>query len=138
MRGVVRRYLTAKKFGFLVEDGGSTEIFFHLSNFKFGPESGPPPLPDEPVEFTLSHDGVSRAASVERLVHPQHWEGVITSYDPVNGYGFVRCSAGQVFLHKSEVLGSAIPAVNSRVSFYTTGSLAKDRKSRACYVSLLT
>lgn len=136
MNGVIRRYLTDKRFGFILpEDGSGTEVFFHLSMFDAG-EDGPPPIMGERVEYTLGD--TSRASAVTRLVSPLHRFGSVKSYDPVKGYGFLQTSDGQCYLHKSEVLGGLIPSVGSRVNFYTTDNPAPNQSPRACYIAVLT
>ena len=135
MKGMIRRYLTGKHFGFIVPDEGGTEVFFHLSVFDMGPD-GPPPITNEPVEFTLGDE--TKASNVTRRVQPQHRTGVVLSYDPVKGYGFIKTDAGQAYLHKSEVIGGSIPTVGSRVDFYTTDNPESGKSPRACYVGVLT
>ena len=136
MRGTVRRYLTMKRYGFIDPEGGTEEVFFHLSNFNMG-TNGPPPITNEPVEYSLVEGG-TRASVVSRLKSPTACIGVVASYDPVTGYGFINVPEGQCYLHKSEVLGSLIPAIGSRVTFYTTGERSPDKSPRACYVMVLT
>lgn len=136
MNGVIRRYLTDKRFGFLTPDGEDGDVFFHLSVFDAG-EDGPPPITGERVEYTLG-DG-SRAERVTRLVAPAHRFGSVRSYDPVKGYGFIQTSDGsQCYLHKSEVLGGVVPAVGGKVDFYTTDNPTPGKSPRACYVAVLT
>lgn len=132
MKGTVRRYLSEKRYGFILSEGEDVEVFFHLTVF-----SGPtpvPPLTGEEVEYELG-DG-TRASSVTRLVPPLHLEGSVVSYDPVRGYGFVGTPSGQYYLHKSEVLGGMIPSVGSEVHFYATSNSAPGKKPRACYVTV--
>lgn len=135
MKGVVRRYLTGKRFGFITPADNSTEVFFHFSVFHPGTE-GPPPITGESVEYTLGEG--TRADVVTRLVTPVHRVGVIASYDPVKGYGFIQGTGGPCYLHKSEVIGGAIPAVGSQVDFYTTDNPSPGKALRACYVGVLT
>ena len=135
MKGVVRRYLTEKRFGFILPEGGGSEVFFHLSVFNVGAD-GPPPITNEPVEYELG-DG-TRSIRVDRLATPQHRVGVVASYDPVKGYGFITVTGGQCYLHKSEVIGGAIPAVGARVDFYTMDTVPTGKSPRACYIAVLT
>ena len=136
MRGTVRRYLTEKRYGFAVPEGGGGEVFFHCSVFE--PGSGPPPIAGESVDFELDETvNGSRAKRVERLTASPNLVGTVVSYDPVKGYGFVSTSSGSFYLHKSEVLGGAVPAVGSRVGFYSTLDSVLGKSPRACYISVL-
>lgn len=130
MKGVVRRYLPEKRYGFILD--GEVEVFFHLSAFEG--RGAIPPLTGEEVEYDLSEG--TRATSVFRVIAPSHLEGSVTSYDPVKGYGFITTASGQYYLHKSEVVGGGVPAVGSGVHFYTSGSSASGKKPRACYVTV--
>lgn len=136
MNGVIRRYITDKRFGFILPDGGDgSEVFFHLSVFDGG--DGPPPITGERVEYTLGEG--TRADGVIRLVVPAHRSGSVKSYDPVKGYGFIQTAdGGQCYLHKSEVLGGVVPAVGAKVDFYTTENPTPGKSPRACYVAVLT
>lgn len=130
MRGVVRRYLPEKRYGFILT--GEVEAFFHLSVFD---GQGPiPPLSGEEVEYELGEG--TRAVSVVRMNVPLSLEGSVSSYDPVRGYGFIATDSGQYYLHKSEVIGGGIPSVGYRVHFYTTGDSGSSKKPRACYVTV--
>lgn len=133
MKGMVRRYLTEKRYGFILSEDGSEEVFFHLSVFDL--LDGPPPITNEAVEYTLSEG--TRAATVTRSTSPVHRTGTVSSYDPVRGFGFINTVEGQCYLHKSEIIGGVIPAVGSRVNFYTTGNSAPGKSPRACYVAVL-
>lgn len=130
MRGAIRRYLPEKRYGFILD--GEVEVFFHLTVFEG--QGAIPPLTGEEVEYELSEG--TRAASVLRASAPLHLEGSVASYDPVRGYGFITTPSGQYYLHKSEVIGGGVPAVGSRVHFYTTGGSASGKKPRACYVTV--
>lgn len=133
MRGVVRRYLSEKRYGFILSEDGNEEVFFHHS--VFDALGGPPPITGEAVVYTLSEG--TRAASVTRDEPPVHRTGTVSSYDPVRGFGFINTVEGQCYLHKSEIIGGVIPAVGSRVDFYTTGNSAPGKSPRACYVAVL-
>jgi cold shock CspA family protein len=133
MRGTINRYLTEKHFGFIMPDRGMEQVFFHLS--VFDPGEGPPPITGESVEYELNEG--SKAVSVYRFSTPSHHTGVVKSYDPVKGYGFITTADGQFYLHKSEVLGSMIPSTGSKVSFYTTTTTVPGKSPRACYVAVL-
>jgi CspA family cold shock protein len=134
MKGTVRRYLSEKRYGFIVPESGDSEVFFHLSVFNGA--TVVPPLTGEEVEYEVG-DG-TRAASVQRLTAPLHCEGTVESYDPLKGYGFISTSDGHCYLHKSEVLGSSVPAIGSRVTFYRTDVPPSAKRPRACYVTVLT
>lgn len=135
MKGSVARYLTEKRYGFILPDDGSDQVFFHQSVFDAG-QDAPPPITGEPVDYTLGEN--TRAVSVFRLVQPEHRVGTVRSYDPVKGYGFITTlSHGQYYLHKSEVIGGLVPAVGSRVDFYTSGNPTPGKSPRACYVAVL-
>jgi cold shock CspA family protein len=135
MKGLINRYLTDKRYGFILPDAGGDQVFFHQSVFDPG-KDGPPPITGEPVEY-LQGDN-TRAASVLRLIQPDHHVGTVKSYDPVKGYGFIiTMTSGQFYLHKSEVIGGLIPAIGSRVDFYTSGNTIPGKSPRACYVAVL-
>lgn len=134
MKGTVRRYLPEKRYGFVLSEAGDLEVFFHLSVF-----SGPtavPPLTGETVEYELEEGGGTRAVSVVRCDTPLHLEGTVASYDPVRGYGFITTDRGGYYLHKSEVVGGVVPAVGSRVTFYSIPASASGKRPRACYVTV--
>ena len=134
MKGTVRRYIPEKRYGFLLSEAGDVEVFFHLTVF-----SGPttvPPLTGEAVDYELEEGGGTRALSVARSNAPLHLEGTVASYDPVRGYGFITTDRGGYYLHKSEVIGGAIPAVGSAVHFYATDTTVAGKKPRACYVTV--
>ncbi len=135
MKGTVRRYLSEKRYGFIVPDNSDSEVFFHLS--VFNGSSVVPPLTGEHVEYQLGGEG-TRAESVQRLIDPVHCEGTVDSYDPLKGYGFISSSSGHCYLHKSEVLGGMVPTVGSRVVFYRTDAPPSAKRPRACYVTVLT
>jgi cold shock CspA family protein len=134
MRGVINRYLSEKRYGFITPDEGSEQVFFHQTVFETGVE-GPPPITGEPVEFAVGD--TTRATTVHRMVVPVHHTGTVRSYDPVKGYGFIQTMNGQYYLHKSEVIGGVIPVVGSKVDFYTSGNPIPGKSLRACYVSVL-
>lgn len=134
MRGIVCRYMTERRYGFITPDGGGPNVFFHLSVFDSGKDS-PPPIMGESVEFTLN-DAEGKAGSVSRLTMPTHLTGTVISYDPVKGYGFVRTSQGQCYLHKSEILGGGVPTVGSRMDFYVA-EITPGKSPRACYAAVV-
>lgn len=133
MTGTIRRYLTGKHYGFIACDDGS-EVFFHLSTF-YMEDEGPPPITGERVDYEVGSD--TRATRVSRVSTPMAHVGTVTSYDPVKGYGFITAPKGQFYLHKSEVIGGLIPAVGSRVDFFTTDNTVPGKSPRACYVAVL-
>lgn len=133
--GVIRRYLTGKKYGFIAPDTGGDEIFFHLSVFDPCGD-GPPPIREEIVTYSIG-DG-TRSDQVTRTAPPSRRSGAVQSYDPVTGYGFIATPEGQCYLHKSEVVGGMVPTIGSRVEFYTTTNTGLSKSPRACYVSVLT
>lgn len=137
MNGTIRRYLAEKHYGFISPLGGEAgdpEVFFHLSTFSSG-EEGPPPITGEVVSYELGEG--TRASSVVRLETPTAHVGTVSSYDPVKGYGFISAPRGQFYLHKSEVVGGSVPAVGSRVDFFTTSTTSSGKSPRACYVAVL-
>jgi cold shock CspA family protein len=109
-------------------------VFFHVSVFDSG-KDGPPPIMGEAVEFDLNDDG-GKAGRVSRLTLPTHLSGTVTSYDPVKGYGFVRTSIGQCYIHKSEILGGGVPTVGSMVDFYVA-EITLGKSPRACYAAVI-
>ncbi len=134
MKGTVNRYLVEKKYGFITSDEvPDQQVFFHQTVFEMGVE-GPPPITGEPVEYAIGE--TTRATSVYRMVVPLHHTGTVRSYDPVKGYGFIHTEGGQFYMHKSEIIGGMIPAVGSRVDFYTSGSPIPGKSLRACYVTV--
>lgn len=135
MMGTINRYLTEKKYGFILPDVGDIQVFFHQSVFDPG-KDGPPPITGESVDYTLSGED-TRAVTVSRLIQPDHHTGTVKSYDPVKGYGFVITSHGQYYLHKSEVIGGMVPSVGSQVDFYTSGKSIPGKSPRACYIGVL-
>jgi cold shock CspA family protein len=134
MKGTINRYLAEKRYGFITQEETPEQVFFHQSVFETGVD-GPPPITGEPVEFAIGE--TTRATSVHRMVVPVHHTGTVRSYDPVKGYGFIQTSDGQFYMHKSEVIGGIIPAVGSKVDFYTSGNPIPGKSPRACYVTVL-
>ena len=139
MNGVINRYLTDKRYGFILPDQGNEEdgqVFFHQEVFDAGVD-GPPPITGESVLYLLAASENPRAASVTREHPPNHHVGTVQSYDPVRGYGFITTSYGQFYMHKSEMIGGLVPAIGSQVDFYTSGSSICGKRPRACYVGVL-
>lgn len=153
----VHKYIPARLFGFAIADDGS-QIFFHLGAFDPGKHSNnppcigcpdctwgqmpPPPILGEKVEVQLdasipaSENRAPRALRVRRLATPVILSGVVETFDPYRGYGFIKGSDGNSYhLHKSEIVEGRLPFVGMKVKFYA--GQRKD-KPRACYVKVCT
>lgn len=136
----VCKYLPEKLYGFVSDDDGH-EIFFHLGAFHPGDstyDTPPPPILGEPVEVEIdenSQDGKApRAKRVIRLTQPEKIKGVVESFDPARGYGFITGEDGVSYhLHMSEVLDGKLPLHQRKVTFYKGTRMGKPR---ACFVKI--
>jgi len=134
--GSIRRYLAEKNYGFVVPGDGGEDVFFHFS--AFDSQEGAPPITGEPVSFEKEPDS-NKALSVTRLTVPAKFTGLVTNYDPVKGYGFIRTKGGKTFyLHKSEVVSKSIPMRGATVDFYAVPAPVGSKEApRACYVTVM-
>lgn len=156
----VLKYIPDRMFGFVVDDSGQ-EVFFHLGSFDPGSVwltpslctschySGsclwasfpPPPILGEEVDVVLDTrpakdaDKAPRAVKVARRVGPPTMTGVVDTFDPQRGYGFVKGEEDGVsyHLHSSEILDGRIPRPGQRVMFFAG---LRTGKPRACHVKV--
>lgn len=134
-------YVPTKLYGFCEDDEGF-RVFFHMGAFRPGgdPMGTPvPPVLGEPVDVEhqpAEEEGKApRATSVTRLTQPTLLEGVVESFNPTRGWGFVKAPDGtSCYLHRSEVQDGRLPAADQRVQFYMG---LKEGRPRACYVRVL-
>ena len=138
-------YTPAKMYGFcnLSDEDPAEKVFFHAGVFEAGQWPGleerpPPPLTGEEVLVEVQAgphaDKSPRAIRVVRLHEPKPLTGIVDTFNPDSGWGFVQASDGQsYYLHRSEVEEGRLPLVGQAVSFYA-GS--KRGRPRACYVRL--
>ncbi len=150
----VIKYIPEKMYGFLL-DQESREVFFHLRIFhpRGGwmtrpeqcaacppgtcpwPESQPPPILGEKVSVEKTRDTDRlRARNVYRLTAPIAVLGVVETFDPVRGYGFICGNDGNSYhLHRSEVLEGRMPLPGHQVFFHAG---MRQQKPRACNVKI--
>jgi cold shock CspA family protein len=149
----VLKYIPDRMYGFLGDASGS-EVFFHLRVFhpQFGwtrsvhcatchvspcdwSEFPPPPILGEKVSVDLDVTAPKpRALVVHRIETPVAVLGLVDTFDPLRGYGFVRGKDGITYhLHRSEVTEGRLPLPGQEVMFYA--GVRKDRP-RACHVRI--
>ena len=100
----VCKYLPEKLYGFVADEQGN-EVFFHLGAFQPGDNamvSPPPPVLGERVEVEIDEESragkrAPRAKRVVRVASPIQIEGIVESFDPSRGYGFIAGEDGQVY-----------------------------------------
>ena len=132
----VELYSPDRMYGFA--EFGQDRVFFHLEAFHA--EGGPPPIIGEEVEVELGPDvetgadKAPRALRVRRVVVPVRIEGVVESFNPEKGWGFVKGVDGvSYYLHRSEVEDGRLPLPNQQATFFK--GFKRDRP-RACYVQV--
>lgn len=139
----VVKYIPERMIGFVNDLKSGSDVYFHLGDFDpKGPWVGlehtcskdrvitfnweaPPPILGEPVEVVLfdnsTRDG-SKAPHAQRVVRinpPVHLTGIVESFDPRKGYGFVRGGDGiTYYLHRSEMIDQHTPHKGSLVMFF--------------------
>jgi len=155
----VHKYIPERLFGFVIDDSGH-EAFFHLGVFDPGavwashthcetcPHRGcpwsampPPPILGEEVDVEMdphptdkSSGRAPRAARVTRRVGPPVMTGIVETFDPQRGYGFIKGEDGSSYhLHASEILDGRIPRQGQGVMFFA--GVRQDRP-RACHVKV--
>lgn len=156
----VHKYISSKLYGFLKLPGEDQQVFFHLGEFVPGaspnlrcdtcPEDGcswsdapPPPITGELVEVTVdlasARSGKApRASRVVRVDHPEAHQGVVETYDPTRGFGFIRDADGNsYYVHKTEVLDGRMPLKDAKVMFYTGPQQGQESdRPRACHIRI--
>ena len=151
----IYKYIPDRLYGFAQTASGS-QVFFHLGAFFPGDvvpdnmkcancsnctwaQSSPPPILGEEVDVTyeedLSGEGrAPRADKVVRLTTPVSLQGIVETFDPYKGYGFIKGSNGMSYhLHKSEVVEGRLPLKEMQVKLYVG---IRMNKPRACYVKV--
>lgn len=139
MNAYIRKYVPNGSYGFIC-DPTIGDVFFH--SWVFDTAGGPPPIVGEAVSVVLgstpSDGGLPRADVVKRVSPVSEKTGVVSKFDPVRGYGFVKDPSGEVFyLHKSDIAEGVQVAAGVRVRFYASGGGPQDsgKRPRACYVT---
>lgn len=134
MPGIVSMFFFKGMYGFVSPEGEPDKsMFFHASDFHRLNPGEPLPIVGETVDI-VPESPLSvkpRAIEVRRQLLPEKTLGVVVSYNPDKGWGFVEYDRNmKAFLHASEVRGW-IPYPGARVSFYLGN---KNGKPRACWV----
>jgi len=134
-------YSPERMYGFCAT--GDAKVFFHREAFHAGSweniPTAPPPIIGEEVEVECTAtasdtERAPRAQVVRRLHKPVRIRGVVETFNPVKGWGFVQGDDGQsYYLHRSEVEGGRLPLPKQEVFFY---SGHKNDRPRACYVEV--
>ena len=154
---VVVKYIPERMFGFVQDESGGTEWYFHLGDFDpKGPWPGlghgcsrrigftfnwecPPPILGESVDVQLSDtmrptDRAPRAKRVMRIAAPVMVRGQVESFDPQQGYGFVLGEDGVSYhLHRSEMLDGQFPKIGGVLVFFAG---FRHGRPRACHVHI--
>jgi cold shock CspA family protein len=136
MRATVEMFLPDKAFGFC-ETAEAGRFYFHVEAFDRGLMGGPPPVLGEEVEI----EGVKpcegrcpKARIVRRLQEPAKQRGLVRSFDPNAGWGFVAMTDGSVcFLHTSDFVAPSVVSMGMAVDFYVGH---RRGRPRACYVTV--
>ena len=140
---MVVKYIPERLFGFVMDPEVGLEVYFHLGDFdpkgpwpashhlcpissrQFNWASPPPILGETVAVVVVPVNGVElsrppRAQRVVRLDPPILLRGVVDSFDPQHGYGFVRGVEDGVsyHLHRSEMIDGQFPQVGSVVMFF--------------------
>lgn len=148
----VVKYIPERLIGFVHDSEVGTDVYFHLGDFDpKGPWydlghacprshlivfnwEAPPPILGEMVEVAFrggSNTDKSKAPRAQRVVRmtpPTGLKGVVESFDPRKGYGFVRGSDGVTYyLHRSEIIDQHLPHEGSSVMFFAGSRLGKPR-----------
>lgn len=138
----VEKYIPSKLYGFVAEDGGTQQVFFHLGSFQspFAQDPFPPPVLGEEVLVEVlptSQDGKApKAKSVVRAAPAVGVFGTVDTFDHRTGYGFAVGEDGvSYYLHASEVQFGRVPMRGQRVKFYAG---FKSGRPRACHVEILS
>jgi len=154
---VVTKYLPDKLFGFA--EGSDLRVFFHLRVFTtaaFLPQAPyrcltcpqaprcqwghitPPPILGEQVQVTVAEGSTQTsgqdppATQVIRVAAPEGRSGVVETFDPDRGYGFILGGDDKSYhLHRSEILDGRLPIQGQRVVFYAG---MREGRPRACHV----
>jgi cold shock CspA family protein len=134
-----------------LDPNSGVDVYFHLGDFDpKGPWPGldhtcprsspinfnwecPPPILGELVDVTYKGDNTLRANRVIRIDPPRLLHGLVDSFDPKHGYGFVRGSEDGVsyHLHQSEMIDGHFPQVGSNVVFFAGSRQGKPRAIHA-------
>lgn len=128
-------YLEEKGYGFVEDESGKRYFFRGEHFFRRGPDS-PMPVSGEVVSVGHTEDregGSPVAKEIKRSSPVVLVSGVVESFDPAKGWGFIREYGNQtkVYLHVSDLSEGWIPIKGSRVKFYKGW---KKSRPRACYV----
>lgn len=118
----------------------SPEVYFHAGVFEAGHwpgiETAPPPILGERVSVDYAENRnptkAPRANRVIRLDPPILVSGVVETFNPKTGWGFIQGKDGvSYYLHRSEVDGNRLPLPGMALQFYAG---TKRGKARACYI----
>ena len=134
MKFYVDFYLEEKGYGFIEDESGKRYFFRGEHFFRRGPDY-PMPVSGEVVSVGKVEDrdgGSSVAKEIKRSSTIEETSGVVESFDPKKGWGFIREYGNQtkVYLHVSDTPEGWIPIKGSRVKFYKGW---KKGRPRACY-----
>lgn len=136
MRATIEMFLPDKAFGFC-EAAEAGRFYFHVEAFDRGSVGGPPPIPGEAVEvegIKPREDKCPKVSTVRRIQEPAKQRGLVRSFDPNAGWGFVSMPDGSVcFLHTSDFVVPTVVSMGMAVEFYV--GHRRDRP-RACYVTV--
>ncbi len=137
MHMLVEMFSANRGYGFCSDLEGRS-VFFHAADFHRIEPGGPPPILGEqvivegPLEEPSEDGKAPRATRVTRVASRSAISGIVKSFDPKAGWGFVVGPEGcEYFLHRSDVIGSRIPISGVQITFYPC---ERRGKPRACHV----
>ena len=127
---VVEFYSVERGYGFLSD--GVSRFYFRAEDFLLESQDDPPPITGEPVEVEDTKEG--KARGIRRKSQPVVRHGVVESFDPQKGWGFIRefeSNGKRLFLHRSEMQQNWMPIKGTAVEYYEGQSR---ERPRACHI----